>query len=114
VPLLLHPHVQPPEHRVAGAVHGAVDRVVEVAVGVVDAADDRRARVAADQAEAETDLPVARELVTADRGQDVGLVEVEQPVRLVRVDEDLATVTTGDVQVVSRTLDDRWWGLGQG
>src|SRR6185295_18027347 len=78
LPGLLDADARLMEQRVAGAVHAAVDRVVEVAVRVVDAADDGRARVAADQAERAAEVPAAPELVAAHQRQDVRLVVVEE------------------------------------
>src|SRR6185436_6803326 len=78
LPGLLDADAELVEQRVARAVHGAVDWVVEVAVGVVDAADDRRARVAADQPERAAEVPAAAELVAAHQRQDVRLVVIEQ------------------------------------
>src|SRR5678816_4233251 len=69
LPGLLDADARLVEQRVARAVHAAVDRAVEVAVRVVDAADDRRARVAADQPEGGAEVPAASDAIAARHRQ---------------------------------------------
>ena len=92
-PALVDAQVQLVEGAVAGGVHLAVDRVVAVEAGVEHRADHRGARVAADQAEAAADLPVAGQQVAGHGGQDVGLVEVEQPLAAWRPNRCAARAT---------------------
>jgi hypothetical protein len=77
-PALVDAEVELVEGGEAGAVAGALHRDVAAVAGVEDPADDGGVGVAGDQAEARADLPVLGELVAGDRGEDVGLVEVEQ------------------------------------
>src|SRR5687768_17904753 len=67
------------EERGAPRVGLAEDRRVDLAVRVVDRADDRRVGVAAHEPEGRAELPAASEPPARARGEDVRLIEVEEP-----------------------------------
>ena len=77
-PGLLDAKVQPMEGVAAGAVDGAVGRLVGVGPRVVDAAHDRRDRVAGHVAEGRRQVPAAAKAIGSCDRQDVRLVPAEQ------------------------------------